>query len=203
MSNSSIFRKVSLERLSSPEQLDELMHVTNPRAWLALLGLGLLLGAGLIWSFFAELPTTAPGEGVITSTGPAPAAVIYVTEKDSKRIKAGQEVHLACSCAQPSDDGLIVGTVRNVEIESSTGAQMTAVLGNDAVARSLAGTGKIVAVDVALTVNPDPTAKSGVRWTKDVAPDIALKRGMSVTGDITTARQRPISLIIPIDERGR
>ena len=62
-------------------------------------------------------------------------------------------------------------------------------------------TGKIVAVEVSL--NPDPNVKSGVHWTKDVAPDIALKKGMSVSGDVITALQRPISLIIPIDERGR
>jgi HlyD family secretion protein len=32
--NPTIFRKVSLERLSSPEQLDQLMQVTDPRGWL-------------------------------------------------------------------------------------------------------------------------------------------------------------------------
>ena len=31
----SIFRKAALERLSSPERLDQLMQVTRPRAWLA------------------------------------------------------------------------------------------------------------------------------------------------------------------------
>ena len=38
-----IFRKVALERLSSPEQLDQLMQVTSPKGWLALAGLGALL----------------------------------------------------------------------------------------------------------------------------------------------------------------
>src|SRR6187399_2567538 len=32
-----LFRKIALERLSSPEQLDSLMRVITPKAWLALL----------------------------------------------------------------------------------------------------------------------------------------------------------------------
>ena len=39
----SIFRKVSLERLSSPEELDQLMRVSSLHAWLALGGMLLLL----------------------------------------------------------------------------------------------------------------------------------------------------------------
>ena len=31
-----LFRKVALERLSSPERLDELMQLTTPGGWLAL-----------------------------------------------------------------------------------------------------------------------------------------------------------------------
>ena len=52
MSDSSIFRKEALERLSSPEQLDQLMKIVTPRSWLPLVTLGGLLGMGLLWSFF-------------------------------------------------------------------------------------------------------------------------------------------------------
>ena len=31
-----IFRKVALDRLSSPDQIDKLLNVTSSRAWLAL-----------------------------------------------------------------------------------------------------------------------------------------------------------------------
>ncbi len=34
-----LFRETSLEKLSSPEQLDALIKVTSPRAWLALAAL--------------------------------------------------------------------------------------------------------------------------------------------------------------------
>jgi hypothetical protein len=58
-----IFRKEALDRLSSPEQLDQLMQVTSPRGWIALGALGLLLLAGLLWGLFGTIPTTAEGQG--------------------------------------------------------------------------------------------------------------------------------------------
>ena len=39
---SSIFRKAALERLSSPEQLDYLMSITSPIAWIALAAIAVL-----------------------------------------------------------------------------------------------------------------------------------------------------------------
>ena len=64
-----IFRKVSLERLSSPEQLDEAYRVTTPKDWLALIGLLLLLGAIGVWSVAGSIATKATGQGVIIRRG--------------------------------------------------------------------------------------------------------------------------------------
>lgn len=64
MSND-IFRKISLERLSSPEQLDQSFAVTSPRAWYALLAVGCILGVSLIWGIFGSLPVKINGHGII------------------------------------------------------------------------------------------------------------------------------------------
>ena len=64
-----IFRKVALERLSSPEQLDQLMQVTSPRGWLALGAVGALLAAALLWGIFGSIPTTADGGGILIRRG--------------------------------------------------------------------------------------------------------------------------------------
>ena len=60
-----IFRKVSLERLSSPEQLDQLVSVTNPRAWFALTAVGCILAALLLWGIFGTIPVRVNGHGII------------------------------------------------------------------------------------------------------------------------------------------
>lgn len=64
-----IFRKVALERLSSPEQLDQLMQVTTPKGWLALTALGALLLTALAWGVFGSIPTQATGEGILLRRG--------------------------------------------------------------------------------------------------------------------------------------
>lgn len=67
--SSKVFRKVALERLSSPEQLDQLMQVTNPQGWLALAALGALLLAALAWGMLGSIPTVAAGEGILLRQG--------------------------------------------------------------------------------------------------------------------------------------
>ncbi|MGA1194869.1 MAG: hypothetical protein ACO36I_00070 [Candidatus Latescibacterota bacterium] len=43
-----IFRQAALDRLSSPDQLDQLMRVTTPKGWIALMALCSVLLAATI-----------------------------------------------------------------------------------------------------------------------------------------------------------
>lgn len=61
-----IFRKVSLDRLSSPEQIDQLLQVTRARGWVSLLALCAIVAAGVIWSLVSFTETTVDGQGVIS-----------------------------------------------------------------------------------------------------------------------------------------
>jgi len=65
----SIFRQVALERLSSPEQLDQLMQITQPRGWLALLALIGLIATVVAWSFNDTIPTQVLGRGILIRGG--------------------------------------------------------------------------------------------------------------------------------------
>lgn len=69
MSDSRLFRKVALERLASPEQLDQLMHVTDARGWIALVALGAVLSTAVVWGFVGRLPETVPGVGILVKSG--------------------------------------------------------------------------------------------------------------------------------------
>jgi hypothetical protein len=92
-----LFRKVALERLSSPEQLDQLMQVTSPRAWLALIGLGSLLVVGLLWALFGTIETTEIGQGILirgsgilTVESPESGQVARVNVQSGDTIQPGQ-----------------------------------------------------------------------------------------------------------------
>ena len=67
--NTEIFRKVSLERLSSPELLDQLLKINSSRSWAALLAILVLLVLTVVWAFQGSIATTASGQGVIIRTG--------------------------------------------------------------------------------------------------------------------------------------
>ncbi len=64
-----IFRQAALDKLSSPEQLDQVMQVITPRGWLALLAALLLLGTASVWSVLGRLPNRVTGQGILIRPG--------------------------------------------------------------------------------------------------------------------------------------
>ncbi|HET6229540.1 MAG TPA: NHLP bacteriocin system secretion protein [Longimicrobiaceae bacterium] len=66
---STVFRKVSLDRLSSPEQLDQLVQVTTPRGWVALAALSLLIVTGVVWGVVGSVPEKVGGDGILVKSG--------------------------------------------------------------------------------------------------------------------------------------
>lgn len=64
-----LFRESALERLSSPEQLDQQLQVTSPRGWIALIALWSVLVAVIVWSFVGSVPTREQGQGIIVVGG--------------------------------------------------------------------------------------------------------------------------------------
>ena len=59
-----IFRKSSLEKLSSPEQLDKMIVITPPSFWIALAGAGVIIVAALVWSILGRLPINVEATGI-------------------------------------------------------------------------------------------------------------------------------------------
>ena len=52
---SDLFRQKNLDRVSSPEQLNDYIRVTKPSVWLVLVALIILLAGMLIWSIFGTV----------------------------------------------------------------------------------------------------------------------------------------------------
>jgi len=68
MSNN-VFRKVSLERLSSPEQLDKLLTITSPRGWITLSTVIIIIVLAIIWGFLGSIPVKVDTSGLLISSG--------------------------------------------------------------------------------------------------------------------------------------
>lgn len=59
-----IFRKSSLEKLSSPEQLDRMIVITSPSLWLSLAGAAGIIIVVLLWAIFGRLPVEVDSYGI-------------------------------------------------------------------------------------------------------------------------------------------
>src|ERR1700722_1326576 len=64
-----IFRKVALDRLSSPEQLDRVITITSPIGWAALGAIAVLSLAIIAWGILGIVPTRVEGAGILVSRG--------------------------------------------------------------------------------------------------------------------------------------
>ena len=64
-----LFRKEALETLDTPDQLDDLLRITSPRAWVALATLIVLLVLALIWGFLGSIPEESKGSGILMLEG--------------------------------------------------------------------------------------------------------------------------------------
>ena len=108
MAKSNVFRKIALDRLSSPEQLDQLVTVTTPSGWTALLGIGALLVMTLIWGVYGKIPTTVMGGGILIKTGGVASVVAPVSGQiDSVYVREGDAVKKGQIIARISQPGLL------------------------------------------------------------------------------------------------
>ena len=86
-----IFRQKSLDKVKSPESLDESIKVTNPGVWLILAAVILLLIGACIWGAFGHIDSITPvsvhsENGSLTGTA---------AEENITSVKTGMTVHFA------------------------------------------------------------------------------------------------------------
>lgn len=74
--NESIFRQKSLDRISSPEEIDNYMKVTRPSLWLTLGVIVLLLAALILWSVTARIEATTVSDGQTVTEQIAPVSFL-------------------------------------------------------------------------------------------------------------------------------
>ncbi|MBQ8955858.1 MAG: hypothetical protein IJ075_02720 [Lachnospiraceae bacterium] len=60
MEKRQIFREKSIERVTSPEQLDDYIKVTTPSVWLILIATVILLIGTLIWGVTGRIEVNTP-----------------------------------------------------------------------------------------------------------------------------------------------
>jgi len=102
------FRKSALEKLSTPEKLDQLIKVTSPKGWIVLITISIILGTGIAWSVFGEVKTKLNVVGVLLG------GEIY----EVVSISNGQLVNLKVETGDLVNEGDIVAVIEQPELYS-------------------------------------------------------------------------------------
>ena len=98
-----LFREKSLDKIKSPEQLNDYVRVANPGVWLILCAVVVFLIGFCAWGVFGQIKTTVPAQ--ITVDG---GRIICAVDDDIDKIKAGMKVEADNSH----------GVVKSVDIEN-------------------------------------------------------------------------------------
>ena len=85
-----IFRKKSMDAISSPEQLTDYIRVANPGLWMGLAAVVIFLVAVCVWGVFGRLDTTLD----VAAISDGSSTVCYVREDDIDSVKVGMPVAL-------------------------------------------------------------------------------------------------------------
>ena len=83
-----IFRKKSLNRIKSPEDLNDYVRVANPGVWMVLAAVVILLVGVCIWGTFGRIETKVPAHLV------AENGAVVCTVENADKIEAGMTVEV-------------------------------------------------------------------------------------------------------------
>ncbi len=113
-----IFRQKTIDRISSPEQLNGYLRVTNPGIWVLLAAVILLLVGIFAWSMMGTLETTAEVKVIVEDHTAMIVPLASETLADGMTLRvSGQEYRIAA--ASSDEYGRSVGTA---EVELPDGA---------------------------------------------------------------------------------
>ena len=107
--NEQLFRKKSIDRVSSPEQLDAYLRVANPGVWLVIIAIAVLLVGVCVWGILGHLDTTVNAVAVCENG----AVTLYVKDEDGNGVLSGMEVRIG-------EDSAAVTAISPMPIKAQT-----------------------------------------------------------------------------------
>ena len=148
---SNLFRKKSLERISSPEQLNAYIRVSTPSVWLLLTAIVVLLIGVCVWGVFGRMDTALSvaavcRDGVVTA---------YVRAEDAQKVAVGARVTI----------GGTEGNIADVAAEP--------VRVDDAVTEYMRHVGGLQEGEWVYTVRLDAACEEGVHAAQIIVDSVA------------------------------
>jgi len=187
-----IFRKSSLERISSPEQLNEYVKITNPGVWYVIFGLFSLLIAAGIWAFTGTIPQTVQMTGVaFTNETQVNKVYCYVTMSMSKRLSEGMEAQVSPDYAPREEYGYIYGKIESIGQKPVTEEEIIKNFGSIQYVQGIIPQGNVVEVIVRLE-----SADEKLKWSNKKGSSVSVTSGSYCNLLIVAKKRRPYEMLL-------
>jgi hypothetical protein len=194
----SLFRQEALDRISSPEQLDQLLQVVSLKDWLPLASLGFVVAIALIWSIFGKVPLTAEAKGLLLQNKTDPNQLIsisYFPIEDGRQIRLGDRMLITPVTANFQEYGGIEATVTEVSNQPVMRNSALQQVQNNAELLDLVYVPASIAVIAHL--KPNVATTTGYQWSMSKGPDMQLAGGVPTQGRVILSERSPIQFIFP------
>ena len=188
----SIFRKTALERIATPEQLNEYIKITNPRVWVLLVGLLALLAGVAFWALFGSIPEIATLHGIAYSPDrPVDSVFAYASMRTARRLAVGMPAQVSPDYAPRDEYGFISGRVAAIGGKRVSQSDVAADFGElgDYAKRLLPSQGIAVKIEIRLDSSGDK-----LRWSNPKGEAIQVPSGSDCTIRIITGERKPYQL---------
>ena len=86
--NEQLFRKKSIDKVKSPESLNDYLHVSNPSVWLLLISVIVLLAGACVWVIFGHIDSTVE----TTIHAENGNVICYIEKEDITSVQKGMTV---------------------------------------------------------------------------------------------------------------
>lgn len=192
--NNSLFRKKSLDRISSPDQLNDYIKVSNPSIWLIIGALLILATSFSVWAFngniTSEIPCTGAFQSSLSNTDAVNSVVCYVDANYASKIAEGMPARIY-DRAKPMST-YIEGKVAKVSSVPVRQADILNSYSSEFVADSILETE--YGVQVLIKVNK--TADGSYVWANGEVDDEAfVKMNNLCKVDIVTESYTPVEFL--------
>ena len=140
-----LFKKSSVERISSPEKLNDYIQVANPSIWMILSAIILLMLAVGIWGFFGSVSSTATVNGLAVDG----KVICYINTNAGINVQPGMQVAIS------GDKGTVTGEVTEISSIPLSYAEATSGIESDYAVYALGiadwNTQAVISADTELT----------------------------------------------------
>ncbi len=94
-----MFSKKALQKASLPDQIDDLMHIIQPRVWISVVAVLFLIVIAILWGFLGNIPTRINGSGIILRSDNVggiytngSGKLVSISVKEGDKVSKGQVI---------------------------------------------------------------------------------------------------------------